>query len=164
MGFRALFCTLPSSWAMGLSKPCGYRWKIRCLVIGLHSVCNHVRTVSFISLPESWYCLCLYYTYDGRVKIFLVLHFIWAHVPWTLIWFHTLELTVDEREGRSYLDVNFSKLWNMHNVVLLTAKLHSLLNSFLSVLLSYLSVHFSATPHPLLLHDRYEFPICVVLD
>lgn len=42
MGIWALFGTLPSSWIVGLPKPCRYRWKNWYLVFGMHFVCNNV--------------------------------------------------------------------------------------------------------------------------
>ena len=50
MGIWTLFSSFPSTWVMGLPKPCRYWWENWHLVIRMHFVCNNVRTIPYLLL------------------------------------------------------------------------------------------------------------------
>ena len=59
MGFRTLFCSIPSSWIVGLPKSCRHRWEDWYLVVRLHVVCHNVRTVFSLSGHQVFSIICL---------------------------------------------------------------------------------------------------------
>lgn len=54
MGSWALYCDVPSTWIMGLSKPCRHWREDRYLVSRVHFICNNVRTSSHFHLSLAY--------------------------------------------------------------------------------------------------------------